>query len=73
MKKKFSFTIIFFIVGVFLAITISSSAIKEAYRNRKIEKEVEQLKQEAQHIQNENKTIQQRIGYYSTPQFVEKI
>jgi cell division protein FtsL len=73
MKKKFSFAIILFIGGIILAVAISSSAILEAYRGRKIENEVEKLKQEAQRIQNENGTIQQRISYYSTPQFVERV
>jgi len=73
MKKKFSFTIIFFIVGIILAGIISTRAVQEAYRNRKIEKEVENLKQEAQKIQGENDTIQKKIDYYSTPQFVERV
>lgn len=72
-KKKFSFTVILFIAGIILAATISTSAVKEAYRNRKIEKEVENLKKEAERIQNDNNAIQQRIEYYSTPQFVERV
>ena len=73
MKKKFSFAIIFFIAGIVLAIAISSSAVWEAYHGRKIETEVEKLKQEALRIQKENDSIEQRIGYYSTPQFVERV
>jgi cell division protein FtsL len=73
MKKKFSFAIILFIGGIILTVGISSSAIWEAYRGKKIENEVEKLKQEAQRVQNENNTIQQRISYYSTPQFVERV
>ena len=73
MKKKFSFAIIFFVVGIILAGVISTRAVQEAYRNRKIEKEVEALKQEAQKIQGENDTIQKKIDYYNTPQFVEKV
>lgn len=73
MKKKFSFAVIFFIVGIILAGAISTRAFQEAYRNRKIEKEVDKLKQEAQKIQSENDTIQKKIDYYSTPQFVERV
>ena len=73
MKKKFSFAIIFFVIGIILAGIISTRAVQEAYRNRKIEKEVEALKQEAQKVQDENGTIQKKIDYYSTPQFVERV
>lgn len=73
MKKKVSFAIFFFIVGIILAGAISTRAVQEAYRNRKIEKEVEKLKQEAQKIQSENNTIQKKIDYYNTPEFVERV
>lgn len=73
MKKKISFTIFFFIAGIILTGIISTRAAQEAYRNRKIEKEVNELKNEALQIQNENAKIQKKIEYYSTPGFVEKI
>lgn len=73
MKKKFSFVVIFFIAGIFLAVFISTSAVREAYRSNTIEKEVEGLKQEAQRIQNENDAMTQRIAYFETPEFQEKI
>jgi len=73
MKKKISFTIVFFIAGIILTGIISTRAAQEAYRNRKIEKEVNELKNEALQIQNENAKIQKKIEYYSTPGFVEKI
>ena len=73
MKNKFSFTIILFVIGIALAVIISVRAVKEAYRNRKIEKEVESLRQEAERIQNDNDTLQKQIDYYSTSEFVEKI
>ncbi len=72
-KKKFSFVVIFFIAGIVLAIFISSSAVREAYRSRKIEKEVEGLRQEAKRIQNENEQLTERIAYFETPEFQEKI
>lgn len=73
MKKKFSFVIIFFLAGIALAVFISSSAVKQAYRSRKIEKEVENLKSEAAKIQNENNLLSQKIAYLQTPEFQEKI
>lgn len=73
MKKKISFFAFFFIVGIALAAFISTSAVREAYRNRKIEKEVENLKEEARRIQSENDSLSQRIAYFETSQFQEKI
>lgn len=65
--------VIFFIAGIILAATISTSAFREAYRSRKIQKEVEDLKAQAQHVQNENDALRQRIAYFQTPEFQEKI
>lgn len=56
-----------------MAGAISSSAVWEAYRGRKIEKEIDKLKEEAKNIKTENDTIQQKIDYYSTPEFVERV
>ena len=64
---------IFFIAGIILAVFISVSAVREAYRSRTIEKEVETLRQEAQRIQNENDAMTARIAYFETPEFQEKI
>ena len=73
MKKKFSFAIVLFIIGIILAVAISIRAVKEAYRGRKIEKEIENLRQEAQRIQNDNNSLQKQIDYYNTPQYVERV
>ena len=72
-KKNASLLVIFFVIGIALAIFISTSAVKEAYRSRTIEREVENLKQEAKKIQNENSAMTERIAYLETPQFQEKI
>lgn len=72
-KKKFSFAIIIFVAGIALAVFISSNAIREAYRSQSIEKEVEKLKQEAQKIQSENKELSERIAYFQTADFQEKV
>lgn len=73
MKKKVSFAIVIFLVGIALAAFISTKAVKEAYRSRKIEKEIEDLKKEAEKIQNENNQLSQKIAYLQTPEFQEKI
>lgn len=72
-KKKFSFVAVFFVAGIVLAVFISISAVREAYRSKTIEKEVENLKQEAQRIQSENEAMTQRIAYFETAQFQERI
>ncbi|NTW27431.1 MAG: hypothetical protein HGA36_03835 [Candidatus Moranbacteria bacterium] len=72
-KKKFSFVVIFFIAGIVFAVFISTSAVREAYRSKTIEKEIETLKHEAQRIQNENDAMTERIAYFQTPEFQEKI
>ncbi|KKP96191.1 MAG: Cell division protein FtsL [Candidatus Moranbacteria bacterium GW2011_GWE1_36_7] len=72
-KKKFSSIAFLFIAGIGVAIFISSSAVREAYRSRKIESEVIALKQEAQRVQDENKSLSQRIAYFETPEFQEKV
>lgn len=72
-KKKFSFVVIFFVAGIAAAIFISSSAVREAYRSKTIEKEVENLKQEALRIQSENKDLTERVAYFETPEFQEKV
>ena len=72
-KKKFSSLVVFFIAGIVLAVFITISAVREAYRSRSIENEVEGLKQEAQRIQSENDAMTERIAYFETPEFQEKI
>lgn len=73
MKKKFSIIAFFFIAGIILAGGITYSAVKEAYRNKGIEKEVAELKQQAQKIQNENGQLSEKIAYLETPEFQEKV
>ena len=73
MKKKFSFVVIFFIVGIILAAAISISAFQEAYRSRKIQQEVDDLKAQAQQVQSQNQALTEQISYLQTPEFQEKI
>jgi len=64
--------IVYFVIGVFFASIISYSAVREAYRNRKIETDVESLQQEAKRIQNENDNLSKTIAFLETPQYQEK-
>ncbi|HPN54948.1 MAG TPA: septum formation initiator family protein [Candidatus Moranbacteria bacterium] len=72
-KEKKSFIIVFFIVGVIFTVIIIGRVAHQAFRNQKIEKEVEALKKKAESIKSENEKIQKQIEYYSRPEFVEKI
>lgn len=73
MKKRFSFGIVIFVVGVALAGLVGYVASKEAYRNKKIEREIETLRQEAERIKRENNALEEKIAYFETPQFQERI
>ena len=73
MKKKFPIIIVYFLIGIIFAAFISYSAVREAYRNKKIEVEVEALQQEAKRIQIENDSLSKKIAYFETPEFQEKI
>ena len=72
-KKKISFAVFLFIIGIIAAALISIRAVKETYRGRKIENEIENLRREAERIQNDNNLLQKQIDYYSTPEFVERV
>lgn len=73
MKKKFSWAILLFIVGSAAAVYVVYVAGKEAYRGRKIEREIDVLRQEAEKIKMENESLQEKISYYDTDEFREKI
>lgn len=72
-KKRISFAVFLFVIGIIVAVLISIRAVKEAYRGRKIEKEIENLRQEAERIQNDNNLLQKQIDYYNTSEFVERV
>lgn len=48
-------------------------ASKEAYRNKKIEQEIEALKQEAEKIRKENGALEEKIAYFETSEFQERV
>lgn len=63
------FLIAAFIIGVIL---VASSAWKEMERSKRIEDEVGKLRAEAERIRNENRTLTEKISYFSTPGFKER-
>ncbi len=72
MKKKFPIIILYFVIGVVFASIVSYSAVREAYRNRKIETDVENLRQQAKKIQNENDTLSKTIAYLDSQDNIRK-
>jgi cell division protein FtsB len=73
MKKKFPVIILYFVIGVFFAGLISYSAVREAYRNRKIEADISKLNQEKEKIQKENEALSKSIAFFETSQYQEKV
>lgn len=72
MKK----TVLFFItiiIGISLTFLILYLASKEAERNNEIEKEIEAFKQEAEKIKRNNLELEEKISYFETPEYQEKI
>jgi cell division protein FtsL len=73
MNKKLPIVALIFAVGIILAVVITTSAVREAYRNRSIEKEIDALKQQARQINTENGQLSEKIAYLDTSEFQEKI
>lgn len=63
------FLIAAFIIGIIL---VASSAWKEMERSKRIEDEVGKLRAEAERIRSENRTLTEKISYFSTPGFKER-
>jgi len=73
MKKGSFFSILFAIIGIVIAGWISYCAVKENKRSRQIENEIETLRQEAEKLRQNNQNMSEKIGYFDTPEFQEKI
>lgn len=73
MKKKISFVAAIFVLGILVAGFVGYVATKEAFRNKKIEQEIEGLKQQAAQMRTENNRLQEKIAYFDTPEFKEKV
>lgn len=73
MKKRSFFSILFAIIGLVVAGWISYYAVKESKRSRQIENEIETLRQEAEKLRQNNQNMSEKIGYFDTAEFQEKI
>jgi len=73
MKKRSFFSILFAIIGLIVAGWISYYAVKENKRSRQIENEIETLRQEAEKLRQNNQNMSEKIGYFDTAEFQEKI
>ncbi len=73
MKKKAYLAITIFVLGSFLAGWVVYAASKQSYRGRQIEKEIEDLRAQADKIRMENTTLQEKIAYFDSDEFREKI
>lgn len=72
--KKISFiTVVISIIGLAAIAAISYVSWKEAKRDKGIDQEIEALKQEAETIQSNNRDLREKISYFETPEFQEKI
>ncbi len=73
MRKGSFFSILFVIVGLAVAGWISYYALKESKRSRQIESEIEILRQETEKLRQNNQDMSEKIEYFNTPEFQEKI
>ena len=73
MGKKSFFSILFVIIGIIAAGSISYFAVKENKRNKQIEGEIEILRQEAEKLRQNNQEMKERIVYFETSEFQEKV
>lgn len=73
MKNKFLLSIFFAIAGLIAVGFISYFASKENKRNDQIEVEIEKLRQEADKLRQNNQDMEEKIVYFETPEFQEKI
>lgn len=73
MKKNILASVVLFVSGICAIGGLLFATTKVVYRDRKIEKEIETLKQEAQRIKSDNQILSERIAYFETPDFQEKV
>lgn len=73
MGKKSFFSILFAIAGIIIAGYISYFAIKENKRTRQIESEINNLRSEAEKLRQNNQEMSEKITYFETPEFQERI
>ena len=73
MGKKSFFSIVFVIIGISVAGWISYFSLKENKRNRQIEAEINNLRTEAENLRQNNQEMTEKISYFETPEFQERV
>lgn len=73
MGKKSFFSILLAIMGLIASGFIGYSAVEENQRSKQIEGEINALKEEAEKLRQNNQEMQEKIVYFETPEFQEKI
>ncbi|MCX6765960.1 MAG: septum formation initiator family protein [Candidatus Moranbacteria bacterium] len=73
MRKRIFLTLLFLTLGLAVTAVVSYVTVKEARRNKQIEKEIELLRQEAEQIRKNNEDLREKIFYFETPEFQERV
>ena len=64
---------LFILAGIILAVFVLYAAVKEYQRSQQIETEIDSLRQEAEEIRGVNQDLQEKVSYFKTSDFQEKI
>ena len=64
---------LFILAGIILVVFVLYAAMKEHQRSRQIETEIDILRQEAEEIRGVNQNLQEKVSYFKTSDFQEKI
>lgn len=70
-KKSWFFRFVLFL-GLIVLGFISWSITRETIRNRQVQKEIDQLREEAKKIERENTELSEKISYFESKDFQEK-
>lgn len=73
MSKKSIASFMLAVCGLVVIGFVSFKAFKEVQRNRQIEQEINAIQSEADKIRKNNQELEERIGYFQTPEFQEKV
>jgi cell division protein FtsB len=73
MEKKSVASIAFAIFGLCIIGFVGFKAYKESERNRQIGKEIGAIQAEAEKIRKSNRELEEKIAYFQTPEFQEKV
>jgi len=73
MSKKSIASFLFAVCGLIIIGFVSFKAFRESQRNKQIEKEIDAIRTQAEKIKKNNQELEERIGYFQTPEFQEKV